>query len=122
MKFGEAIKSFFRKYATFSGRARRSEYWFAVLFVALVGMAASIINPGHMDEDGWRQSGTLENLWSLATLVPSLAIGVRRLHDTGRSGKYLFWLLLPLAGAIMVIVRLCEDSAKGANDYGDPVK
>lgn len=122
MKFGDAIKSFFAKYATFSGRARRSEYWFAVLFVALVSAAASIIWPGSTDEDGWRNNGPLENLWSLATLVPMLAVGVRRLHDTGRSGKYLFWLLLPLAGAIMVIVRLVEDSAPGENQYGTPVK
>ena len=122
MKFGDAIKSFFSKYATFSGRARRSEYWFAVLFFALVSAAASVIWPGGTDEDGWRQNGPLESLWSIATFIPSLAIAVRRLHDTGRSGKYLWWLLLPIAGAIMVIVRLCEDSAKEPNHYGDPVK
>lgn len=122
MKFGDAIKSFFAKYATFSGRARRSEYWFAVLFVVLVSAAASVIWPGAPDEDGWRQNGPLENLWSIATFIPSLAIAVRRLHDTGRSGKYLWWLLLPIAGAIMLIIRLCEDSTAGANEYGEPVK
>ena len=122
MSFGDAIKAFFKKYATFSGRARRSEYWFAVLFVALVSAGAAIIWPGGVDEDGWRNNGPLENLWSLATFIPMISVGVRRLHDTGRSGKYLWWILLPIAGAIMLIIRFAEDSKPGANEYGEPVK
>lgn len=122
MKFGEAIKSYFYKYATFGGRAGRSEFWFAALFTFLVSTAAGIINPGHLDANGFQQSGTLQNLWSFATIVPNLAIGFRRLHDTNRSGVNLLWALLPLVGWIILIVRLAKDSEPGANQYGEPVK
>ena len=117
MKFGEAIKNFFKNYANFAGRARRSEYWLAFLFVALVSAACDVINPGSGD-----RGSTLGNIWSLACLVPGFAIGVRRLHDTGRSAKQLLWLLLPVVGWIIFLVYMCEDSSAGANQYGDPVK
>ena len=117
MSFGEAIKSFFVKYAVFKGRARRSEYWYAWLFVFLVSAGIAILFPGH-DADASAQS----DLWSLVTLVPGLAIGARRLHDTGRSGKNLWWLLLPIVGWIILLVYVLEDSKPGANEYGEPVK
>lgn len=117
MSFGEAIKSFWSKYATFSGRARRSEYWYAWLFVSLIAAAVAIVAPGH---DG--DSSAASNLWSLATLVPGLAMGARRLHDTGRSAKNLWWLLLPVVGWIILLIYVLEDSKPGANEYGEPVK
>ena len=117
MSFGQAIKSFWAKYATFSGRTRRSEYWYAWLFVALVGAGVATLFPGVGD-----MASPQSNLWSLATLVPGLAIGARRLHDTGRSGKNLWWLVLPIVGWIILLVYVLEDSKPGANEYGDPVK
>ncbi|MEN9753453.1 MAG: hypothetical protein RL670_1144 [Actinomycetota bacterium] len=108
MSFQEAIKQFWIKYATFEGRADRREYWFAILFVVLVSTAAGIINPP--DSDG---RSTLQGLWSLATLIPSLAIGARRLRDMGRKGTDLLWLLLPLVGLVMVIIWLCQPSVSG---------
>jgi uncharacterized membrane protein YhaH (DUF805 family) len=118
MSFGQAIKSFWAKYATFKGRARRSEYWFAWLFVVLVSMGIAILFPG----DGHGNASAPSDLWSLATLVPGLAIGARRLHDTGRSAKNLWWLVLPIVGWIILLVYVLEDSKPGANEYGDPVK
>lgn len=117
MSFGTAIATFWTKYATFSGRARRSEFWFAQLFLLLVSLAIAIVFPGEGDSNS-----AATNLWALATLVPSLAIGARRLHDTGRSGKNLFWLLLVIVGWIILLVYLLEDSKPGANKYGEPVK
>jgi uncharacterized membrane protein YhaH (DUF805 family) len=117
MSFGTAIATFWSKYATFTGRARRSEFWFAQLFLLLVSLAVAIVFPGEGDNNS-----AMSNLWALATLVPSLAIGARRLHDTGRSGKNLFWLLLVVVGWIILLVYLLEDSKPGTNEYGDAVK
>ena len=125
MSFIDAIKSYFKNYATFKGRARRSEFWFTVLFTFLVSAALSIVFPGPT-EMVWdmevEQSSAAENLWSLATIVPSLAVTWRRLHDVGRSGKYFFFILIPIAGIIMLIIELTKDSQVGANAHGTPVK
>jgi len=125
MSFFDAIKSYFKNYATFKGRARRSEFWFTVLFTFLVSAALSIIFPGPT-EMVWdmevEQTSAAENLWSLATLVPSLAVTWRRLHDVGRSGKYFFFILIPIAGIIMLLIELTKDSQAGANQYGESVK
>lgn len=117
MSFVAAISAFWSKYAVFSGRARRSEFWFAQLFLTLVSLAIGIIFPS----DDWGNSAA-SNLWALATLVPSLAIGARRLHDTGRSAHNLWWLLLIIVGWIILLVYLVEDSQRYVNKYGAPVK
>ncbi|MEY4617990.1 MAG: inner membrane protein yhaI [Actinomycetota bacterium] len=122
MSFGEAIKSYFKNYAVFKGRSRRSAFWFTVLFTGLVSIALGIINPADADENGFKNPSVLENLWSLATLVPSLAVSVRRLHDTGKSGANVFWIFLPVIGWIILLVAFVKDSAPGANQYGEPVK
>jgi uncharacterized membrane protein YhaH (DUF805 family) len=122
MSFGEAIKSYFKNYAVFKGRSRRSAFWYTVLFTALVNLAFGIINPGSVDENGFRNPGVLENLWSLATFIPSLAISFRRLHDTGKSGANLFWIFLPVIGWVILLVALLKDSSAGDNEYGEPVK
>jgi len=125
MSFFDAIKSYFNNYATFKGRARRSEFWFTVLFTVLVSAALSIVFPGPT-EMVWdmevEQSSAAENLWSLATIVPSLAVTWRRLHDVGRSGKYFFFILIPIAGIIMLLIELTKDSQPEENAYGAPVK
>ena len=113
MSFIDAIKSYFKNYATFKGRARRSEFWFTVLFTFLVSAALSIV---------FSESSAAEELWSLATIVPSLAVTWRRLHDVGRSGKYFFFVFIPIAGIIMLLIELMKDSQSSANDFGAPVK
>lgn len=109
MTFAQAVESAFRNYANFNGRARRSEYWYFILLNGLVSLlGATPLFP-------------LVGLYSLAVLVPSLAAGARRLHDTGRSGLWLLLLLIPLVGEIILIVWMCEDSKPGPNQYGpDP--
>jgi uncharacterized membrane protein YhaH (DUF805 family) len=101
-----------KKYADFSGRARRKEYWMftlvqLVIFAVLagLGMAAKAFSVLYM-------------LYALGTLIPSLAVGARRLHDTSRSGWMLLLGLIPLVGAIIILVFLCQDSAPGDNKYG----
>jgi uncharacterized membrane protein YhaH (DUF805 family) len=118
MSFGQAIASFFTNYANFKGRARRSEYWYAWLFVALVGLGTATLFPG----DGHGNASAQSDLWSLATFIPGLAIGARRLHDTGRSGKNLWWLALPIVGWIILLVYVLEDSKPDANEYGETIK
>ena len=125
MSFIDAIKSFFKNYVTFKGRARRSEFWFAALFTTLVSIAAGIIAPGHREMmGGWeyQQNSTLSDLWSLATLLPTLAITWRRLHDVNKSGGWFFFVLLPIVGWILLLIQLVKDSTPGANVYGEPVK
>ncbi|MFZ4504939.1 MAG: DUF805 domain-containing protein [Microbacteriaceae bacterium] len=125
MSFGAAIASFFTKYATFSGRARRSEFWFVVLFTTLVSVAISIVAPGTVTGvNGFevQQQSMLSNLWSLATLIPSLALTWRRLHDVNKSGNYFFFVLIPIVGWIILLIQLVKDSVAGDNVYGAPVK
>ena len=102
--FGDAIKICFNKFAEFEGRARRSEFWWWYLFTVLVGWIPYI---------GW--------LASLVFLIPTLAVGARRLHDTGRSGWLQFLMLVPCIGSIILIIWWCEDS-KGDNEYGPSPK
>jgi uncharacterized membrane protein YhaH (DUF805 family) len=111
MGFVDAIKSGFSNYVNFQGRARRSEFWFWVLFTFLLGVVAGII-------DGITGMYVVGVLAWLATLLPSLAMAVRRLHDSGRSGFWLFIALVPLVGFIVLIIFYIADSAPGANKYG----
>lgn len=117
MSFTEAISSGFRNYATFGGRARRSAYWWWALFAALVGTAAGVVDSslGLATETG---GGPLTGLVSLALLLPGLAVGARRLHDTGRSGFWLLMLLVPVAGPVVLLVFFVLDSQPGPNKYG----
>ena len=125
MSFGAAISSFFTKYATFSGRARRSEFWFAILFTTLVSTAISIVAPGSeivVNDVVVQQSSAASNLWQLAIFIPSIALSVRRLHDVGRKGTYYLFVLLPIVGWILLFIQFIKDSEPGANAYGEPVK
>ncbi len=106
-----------KKYAVFSGRAQRAEYWFFILFSTLVSIALLLIDSviGPMIYGG---IGLLHGLYVLAVLVPSLAVLVRRLHDTGRSGWWFFISLVPLVGTIILLVFLIQDSEPGENIHG----
>ncbi|AZZ39259.1 DUF805 domain-containing protein [Acidipropionibacterium jensenii] len=111
--FQQAIQLFFKNYAVFNGRASRSEYWWVALFTFLVnavlnGLARSIGDSGSM------ALTVVSSLWSLAILVPSLAICWRRLHDTGRPGGWFFIVLIPIVGWIILIVFLAGPSRQDA--------
>ena len=107
-----------KKYATFSGRAQRAEYWYFVLFYILIFIGLSILDgmTGSFSEAAGM--GFLGGIFSLALLLPSIAVGVRRLHDTGRSGWWLLLALIPLIGAIVLLVFTVQDSTPGENQYG----
>jgi uncharacterized membrane protein YhaH (DUF805 family) len=98
MTFQESIVTCFKKYADFSGRASRSEYWWFFLFILLASAATSLI------------SEMLSGLFSIATLLPCIAVATRRLHDTNRSGWWQLIVLLPLIGFIILIVFLAQET------------
>lgn len=107
MSFGDAIVTVFRKYADFTGRATRAEFWWFALFSTIVSSALGALNLA-TPEGVIAVGSSLAGVWSIAVLVPSLAVAVRRLRDTGRSWTNLFWLLLPLVGLIVLIVFWAE--------------
>jgi len=135
MNFTESIKSVFSKYATFSGRASRSEFWWWYLFVSLVNLVMSFI--WNMSTMGMLNSATSVEamlagmfnwayyLWivvSLALLLPTLGVIWRRLHDTNRSGGFYFLGLIPIVGIIVLLVFWVQDSTPGANRFGENPK
>lgn len=114
MPFGTAISTVFRRYAEFEGRAARPEFWWFILFATLVSSALGALNLA-TPEGVIGIGSSLASVWSIATLVPALAVAVRRLRDTGRRWTELFWLLVPIAGLIVMVLRLSEPSkANGA--------
>lgn len=111
-----------KKYATFNGRARRKEYWYFLLFSMLITLALRLIDgaTGLYDPDyGY---GALGGIYALAILLPSIAVGVRRLHDTDRSAWWCLIILIPIIGAIVLIMFAMQNSSEGANKYGDNPK
>lgn len=114
MTFFESITTCLRKYADFSGRATRPEFWWFVLFIALGAAVLSAANIA--STEGTLYLGTtLSSIWSVATFLPFLAVGARRLQDTGRRPTQLFWLLVPIAGLIVIAIYAAEPSkADGA--------
>lgn len=107
-----------KKYIDFSGRARRSELWYFALFVFVISIIISIIekilNIDYPKGDG----GPISSLFSLAILLPSLAVSVRRLHDIGKNGWWILLGLLVPVGTIILIIWSCADSQYGENEYG----
>ncbi|MEL7059743.1 MAG: DUF805 domain-containing protein [Acidobacteriota bacterium] len=106
-----------KNYAQFEGRARRKEYWMFILIHIIIAIALSIVDQaaGLMVASG---TGVLSALYSVGVLVPSLAVAVRRLHDTGRSGWWLLLGLIPCLGALVLIFFLAQDGEAGANVHG----
>jgi uncharacterized membrane protein YhaH (DUF805 family) len=107
-----------KKYADFSGRARRKEYWMFVLFNMIFAVIAVILDHvlGLVYEDiGY---GPIYGIYLLLVLIPGLAVGVRRLHDTGKSGWMMLLAFLPIIGAIWLLVLFVTDSQTGTNEYG----
>jgi uncharacterized membrane protein YhaH (DUF805 family) len=107
-----------KQYADFSGRARRSEYWYFVLFnmiFAIVAVVLDNILGTAIEGVGY---GPIYGLYVLAVLVPGLAVAVRRLHDVGKSGWMFLIVLIPLIGAIWLLVLGFTDSQPGTNKWG----
>ena len=118
MQFQDAIRSGFRNYVTFSGRAARSEFWYWTLFALLVAIASSIIDHTIFP---FASTGPIEGLTSLVLFLPGLAVSMRRLHDIDRTGWW--WLIaFTVIGIIVLLVWACTRGTAGANRYGsDPL-
>lgn len=113
--YGEALKLFFANYIKFEGRSNRGEYWKAVLLLIVINIAVGVVDTILTGSGGVPFLGMI---FSLVTLVPSLAIGARRLHDIGKSGWWLLIGLIPLIGAIILIVWFAKKPDPAPNQYG----
>ena len=118
----------FKRYAQFSGRSRRKEYWMYILLIVIVSLVLSVLDgmlglggrnaagstavAGGFGYGASTRGGVLSNIFSLATIVPSLAVGVRRLHDTDRSG---YWILLPLVPILVGVIAMVAGFAGGVS-------
>lgn len=132
MSLGESLTSVLNKYATFTGRARRSEYWWFFLCYSVIQLVFNFASLGMMSgvmsgEMSYNDPSYM--LFMIASVViglglflPSLAVTVRRLHDIGKSGWNILWGVIPIVGAIIVLVWMCQDSDVVANKYGESPK
>ena len=106
-----------KKYAVFAGRSQRSEYWSFVLlnlvFTVILYSIDNIVSWNYL-----MYAGVLSSIYSLAIVIPGIAVAIRRLHDTDRTGWWLLIALVPLIGAIILIVFFAQDSQSGDNRYG----
>ena len=112
--FVEALK----KYAVFSGRSRRKEYWYFVLLVVIISIALSLIDSLIGAYDRSSGAGLLSTIFSLAILIPSIAMSIRRLHDIHRTGWWVLISLVPLIGWIVLLVFHVQDGTPGTNRFG----
>ncbi len=115
-----ATKEMFSKYATFSGRTSRANFWWAILGYYLltfcIGFVLGLVC-GLAGLEVNNYTTIVSDVWILATFLPLLAMEVRRLHDTNRSGWWLFIAFVPLVGAIVLLVFLCSASVNEGNTY-----
>jgi len=114
MRFREAIKSAFSKYVIAEGRACRSEFWFFTLFNILVPAIIFVVVMTTRVTFIWR----LIPIYGIAILLPWISVLIRRLHDVGQSGWMYLLVLIPITGAIAILIWLCSDSQSGSNKYG----
>ncbi len=106
-----------KKYAVFSGRAQRAEYWYFVLFNLIIQIALTVV-VGVLGEAVATIGSIALLIYGLAILLPAIGVTIRRLHDTNRSGWWLLIAFIPLIGIIVLIVFLATDSIVGENQYG----
>lgn len=122
MSFTDAIKSCLTKYFTISGRARRSEYWYFVLFHLLLLVSPYILALSTViigdDERFFSLFVILYCTANFGLIIPNFTVKIRRLHDTGHSGWNLLWYLVPAIGPLIMLVYLVSDSQLGVNQYG----
>lgn len=113
MTFQQSVEKCFRNYATFSGRAARPEFWWFVLFLVIGNIVLGMV-------DGliFGDASVLGGLFGLATLLPALAVSVRRLHDIGKSGWWVLLHLIPLIGTLVLLYFYVQPGETGGNEYG----
>jgi uncharacterized membrane protein YhaH (DUF805 family) len=111
-----------KKYAVFSGRAQRKEFWMFSLISTIVALVLAVIDGALGTLDAESEMGLLSGIYLLAIILPMLGLSIRRLHDTGRSGWWLLISIIPLIGAVTLLVFYCLDSTPKENQYGDNPK
>lgn len=111
----ESYKKFWKNYVVFEGRSRRADYWQVILVNIIIGVILECLSKIPYVGMGF---GILYTIYSIATIIPGIALGVRRLHDIGKSGLYYLFILIPIVGAIILIVWFATDSEPGDNQYG----
>ena len=123
--FGEAISRFYANYSNFNGRASRSEYWFVTLYSLIVQLPLQYLATSNGTVDpitGISQPNLMylgiALIFSLINLVPSIALAVRRMHDTNKRGTYLFFALIPCVGAIMLLIAVVTAGDRNENRFG----
>jgi uncharacterized membrane protein YhaH (DUF805 family) len=115
MGFVDAVKTCFTKYFDFNGRARRSEYWWFVLFIVIAYLAIGIIGGGLNLGDTIQ---VVAGVFNLAILIPSLAVTVRRFHDLDKSGWFILINFIPLVGPFIVLYWMTQPGTEGSNRFG----
>lgn len=119
MDFWTAVKTCYGKYATFRGRAARSEFWYFTLFTILVAAIAGVLDAALFWD---AQNSPIYLIVTLVNLLPGLAVSVRRLHDTDHVGWWWLILFVPLIGVILLLVWYCTRGTQGQNRFGsDPL-
>ena len=122
MNMMQSISTVFSKYITFAGRAQRSEYWWFTLFVIIGSIVAASFDTVLGSMNFTYGTGVIGVIFSLVTFLPVWAVEVRRLHDIGKSGWWLLLILIPLIGAIILLIWLIRKGTEGDNAYGpDPL-
>jgi len=115
MTFGQAVRSCYSQYASFSGRASRSEYWFFTLFQCLITLGCFLLFPFGIGRP-------LLGLALLANFLPHISVLVRRLHDTDHSGWWYWLAFVPLVGVVVLLIWFCTRGTPGSNRFGlDPL-
>ncbi len=115
LTFQDAVKRVFNKYAEFSGRASRAEFWWFFLFTVIVSVVLGLLYA----ITGWGFFNYINGLFDLAVLIPTLAVSWRRLHDIGKAGGWWFINFVPLVGSIIFIIWCAQPSEPRANRFGD---
>lgn len=124
MSFGQAIATCLNKYADFRGRAGRPEFWWFFLFVVIASWLAAVVDS--LLFSGYAAgpvvvTGPFGFITNLGVLLPSLAVGARRLHDTGRTGWWQVLLLLPCVGLLLLAIFWALPGKRWANKHGEPL-
>lgn len=117
LTYADAIKICFSKFADFSGRARRQEYWYFTVFNMVIQAALNALGRLVFGSDS-NMASVFAGIYSLVVFIPALAVAWRRLHDVGKSGAFYLFMLIPVVGWIIVLIQLCKDSQPGENQYG----
>lgn len=129
MNFFDSIKAYWRNYANFHGRTSKTTFWWTILFLFLASCLVAIIFPGRIETHEWmgqqfptRTDSIGQSVWSIVTFLPSIALTIRRLQDMGRPGTHFWFVLIPIAGPIMLLIWCLKPGQPHANKDGEPVK